>query len=62
MLYWIINNYQLGSKLEITPTEKIIEQTRLDRCHTKVVYEGLTPNETQLCEKCFGRNGKMIEE
>ncbi len=62
MIYWVINNYVLGSKLDITPTNKIVEQTRLDKSHTKVVYEGLTEQEIQLCEKCFYRKGKPVAE
>jgi hypothetical protein len=62
MIYWIINNYVLGSRLRITPTHKIIEQTRLDKSHTKVVYQGLTEREVQLCEKCFARRGTPVSE
>lgn len=62
MLYWIINNYQLGAKYEITPTGKVVSKERVDSRHTKVVYEGLTPAEVQLCEKAYSRKGKTLDE
>lgn len=34
----IINNYQKGAKLGITPTDKIVLLKQIDRNHHKVVY------------------------
>lgn len=36
---YIINNYQLGSRMRMTPVDKIVEKQRIDKSHTKVVYE-----------------------
>lgn len=52
---FIINNYQLGGKLYITPTDKIISQNRLDKSHTEIIYDGLTENERSFCEKVLSR-------
>ena len=58
--YVVINNYQLGATLRCTPKHKVIEQTRLDKSHTKIVYEDLTRSELQLCEKCYGKKLQSI--
>lgn len=57
MIKWIINNYQLGSKLHMTPTDKIISQKRLDKSHTEIVYDGLTDNQKAFIQKLFARKG-----
>lgn len=57
MIKWIINNYQLGSKLHMTPIDKIVSQKRLDKSHTEVVYDGLTDNQKAFIQKVFARKG-----
>lgn len=59
---FIINNYQLGAKLQSTPTHKIISQSRLDKHHTEVIYDELTENEKNFCEKVLSRRGVIIDE
>lgn len=36
---YIINNYQLGSRMRMTPVDKIVEKQRVDKSHTQVIYE-----------------------
>lgn len=62
MIKFIINNYQLGSKLHMTPTDKIISQKRLDKSHTEIVYDKLTENERSFCEKVLSKKGVIINE
>lgn len=58
MIKWVINNYQLGSKLHMTPTDKIVSQKRLDKSHTEIIYDGLTDNQKAFIQKIFaGRKG-----
>lgn len=52
----VINNYQLGAMLKITPTEKIVERKRLDKSHTLIKYEGVSEREKQLINKVFGKS------
>lgn len=59
---FIINNYQLGGKLYMTPVDKIISQNRLNKHHTEVIYDGLTENEKNFCEKVLSRRGVIIDE
>ena len=54
---FIINNYQLGGKLYMTPVDKIISQNKLDKSHTEVIYDELTENEKNFCEKVLPRRG-----
>ena len=56
---FIINNYSL-SLMRMTPVDHIIEQERIDRYHTKVVYEGLTENQVIFCEKVYAKKAKEI--
>lgn len=61
MIKWVINNYQLGSKLHMTPTDKIVSQKRLDKSHTEIIYDGLTDNQKAFIQKIFaGRKGVEI--
>lgn len=53
MYIWIINNYQLGAKLNITPIEKIVSKNRINKNHIEIIYNNLSEKEIQLCEKCF---------
>ena len=59
---FIVNNYQLGSKLYMTPVDKIISQNRLDKNHVEIIYDGLTENERSFCEKALSRRGVIIDE
>lgn len=36
---YVINNYQLGSRMRMTPVDKIVEKQRVDKSHTQVIYE-----------------------
>ena len=57
-----VNNYQLGAKIKFTPMHKIISQNRLDKYHTEVIYDELTENEKNFCEKVLSRKGMVIDE
>ena len=54
-----INNYQLGSRIIMTPVDKIVEKQRVDKSHTKVVYE-ITEREKGLVDRCYAKVGKVI--
>lgn len=56
---YMINNYQLGSRMRMTPTDKIVEKQRIDKSHTKIVYE-ITEREKQFTDKCYAKIGKVI--
>lgn len=56
----IINNYQKGGKLFMTPTHKIVEETILEKNRIKIVYEDLTRSEIQLVEKCLAKKLKVL--
>lgn len=56
---YMINNYQLGSRMRMTPVDKIVEKQRIDKSHTKVVYE-ITEREKQFTDKCYAKTGKVI--
>ena len=55
-----INNYQIGSRMRMTPTHKIVEQIRIDKLHTKIVYDNITENEKQFIEKVYAKKSKTI--
>lgn len=56
---YTINNYQLGSRMRMTPVDKIVEKQRIDKSHTKVVYE-ITEREKRLVDRCYAKVGKVI--
>ena len=59
---FIINNYQLGGKLYMTPVDKIISQNKLYKSHTEIIYDGLTENEINFCKKVLSKKGVIINE
>lgn len=59
---FVVNNYQLGAKIKSTPVDKIVLQNRLDKYHTEVIYDELTENEKNFCEKVLSRRGVIIDE
>lgn len=56
---YMINNYQLGSRMRMTPVDKIVEKQRIDKSHTKVVYE-ITEREKQFTDRCYAKTGKVV--
>ena len=60
--YAILNNYELGSKLKCTPTDKIVSQQRLDSKKTKVVYENLDNFEIRYTNRYLGNKLKELKE
>lgn len=59
---FVVNNYQLGTKIKSTPVDKIVLQNRLDKHHTEVIYDELTENEKNFCEKVLSRRGVIVDE
>lgn len=57
---FIVNNYTLGAKVKSTPKDKIVSQERIDKTHTKIVYE-INDREKQFCEKVLAKKGEVIE-
>ena len=53
---YVLNNYTLGAKLKSAPTHKITERERLDKGHTKVVFD-LTEREVEFCNRLFAKKG-----
>ncbi len=51
-----VNNYTLGSRVKSTPVDKIIEQNRIDKSHTEIIYD-LSEREIAFCEKVLARRG-----
>lgn len=59
---FVVNNYQLGAKIKSTPVDKIVLQNRLDKYHIEVIYDELTENEKNFCEKVLSKRGVIIDE
>lgn len=57
---YIVNNYQLGGKVKTTPIDKIISQNRIDKSHTKIVYDFETEKQKEFCDKVLSKKGKII--
>ena len=53
---FVVNNYILGSRVRSTPTDKIVEQNRIDKSHTGIVYD-LSEQEIAFCERVLARRG-----
>lgn len=51
---FVVNNYILGSRVKSTPTDKIVEQNRIDKSHTEIIYD-LSEREIAFCEKVLAR-------
>ena len=58
---FVINNYQKGAIVRMTPTHKLFYMTQLDRNHHELIYVDLTEREIQLCEKAFGKKREIVE-
>ncbi len=56
MYTWTVNNYMLGAKVPSTPTDKIIEQKRIDKSHTEITYL-LNEREREFVEQVLARRG-----
>lgn len=56
---YVVNNYQLGSRMRMTPADKIVEKQRIDKSHTKIVYE-ITELEKRFIDRCYAKIGKVI--
>lgn len=53
---FVVNNYILGSRVKSTPTDKIVEQNRIDKSHTEIIHD-LSEREIAFCEKVLARRG-----
>ena len=53
---FVVNNYILGSRVRSTPTDEIVEQNRIDKSHTGIVYD-LSEQEIAFCERVLARRG-----
>lgn len=58
---YIVNNYVLGSKVRTSPTHKIIDVDRIDRNHTKIIYNNLTQQEKEFTDKLLAQKGTVEE-
>lgn len=56
---FVVNNYTLGAKVRLTPTDKIVSQERIDKTHTEIVYE-INDREKQFCEKVLAKKGETL--
>lgn len=56
---YTINNYQLGSRMRMTPVDKIVEKKRVDKSHIQVTYE-INEREKQFIDKCYAKIGSVI--
>ena len=56
----IVNNYQLGTKVKLTPTEKLIMKHKIDRNHIRLVYKEITEKEKENIENTLNKKGKII--
>lgn len=56
MYTWTVNNYTLGAMVPCTPTDKIIEQKRIDKGHTEITYL-LNEREREFVEQVLARRG-----
>ena len=63
MLYKItINNYSLGARLRMTPTDKIVSQERISPKATVITYDLRTKGEVEFIEKVFARKMTPCDE
>lgn len=58
---FVVNNYQLGAKVKTTPVDKIAEQERIDKSHTRIRYVDVTEREKSFIEKVLAKRAKIIE-
>jgi hypothetical protein len=57
----IINNYQKGAMLKMTPTDCIVSQEQIDRNHHKIVYDIQSERQKQFIEKVFAKKLIYVE-
>ena len=58
---FIINNYQKGAMLKMTPTDCIVSQEQIDRNHHKIVYDIQSERQKQFIEKVFAKKLIYVE-
>ena len=56
----ILNNYQIGGYAHKVMSDKIINETRVDKYHTQVTWEGLSKGEFDLLKKLI-KNIKEVK-
>ena len=61
LVEYCINNYTLGAKLRMCPTETITEQTRLNGKQTRVVFSLSSVSQFQFINKVFAKRGRIVE-
>lgn len=59
---YVVNNYQLGGKVNITSVDKIISKHRIDKFHIEIVYDFDSEKQKEFCDKVLVRTGKIIKE
>lgn len=59
---YIVNNYQLGGKVKITPMDKIVSQNRIDKSHVEIVYNFESIRQKEFCDRVLAKRGKIIED
>lgn len=57
---YIVNNYIVGAKLNITPVDKLIQRTRLDKYHTELIYKLDSMKEKEFCDIVLNKYGVII--
>ena len=57
---YILNNYQVGAKLQSAPTHKLIRRERIDSRRTEVVFD-ISEGQKEFCDKLFARMGRVEE-
>ena len=55
-----LNNYQIGSVIKQTRTDKIISKERINSKCTIVTYDDLTLAEVQFAEKVFTKKANVL--
>ena len=56
-----VNNYILGAKVRITPTDQIVEQFRTDPHHMVIIYQ-LYGKQKEFVDKVLSQSGEVISE
>lgn len=57
----IVNNYQMGSKVKMTPMHKITSRDRIDKSHTELIYTNITQREKEFIEKVLAKKSIIID-
>lgn len=60
-VYAILNNYQLGSYAHRCLSQHIVEETRIDSKHTRVVWDNMGASDIQLLARALGGSWKIKE-